>query len=84
MSAFKVKKNGVFKARLVAQEFAQISGINFTNNFSPVIYETMLRIILVLLATYNWEAEIIDIETAFLYGDLEEDLHQDLERLCRI
>ena len=30
---------------------------------------------MVLWATYNWEAEIIDIETAFLYGDLEEEIY---------
>ena len=36
---FKVKKNVIFKARLVAQGFAQIPGIDFMNNFSPVIYK---------------------------------------------
>ena len=35
----------------------------------------MFRYILVLWATYNWEAGIIDIETAFLYGDLEEEIY---------
>ena len=41
-------------------------GIDFTDNFSPVIYKTIFRIILVLWAMYNWEVEIIDIETAIL------------------
>ena len=63
---FEVKKNGIFKARLVAQGFAQIPGIDFTDNFSPVIYKITFKIILVLWATYNWEAEIIVIETAIL------------------
>ena len=72
---FKVKKNGVFMARLVAQGYAQIPGIDHKDNFSPVIYKTTFRLILVLWATYNWEAEIIDIETAFLYGDLEEEIY---------
>ena len=67
----RLKKNRIFKARLVAQFFAQIPGINFMDNFSPVIYKTTFRIILILWATYNWEAEVIDIETAFLYSDLE-------------
>ena len=72
---FKVKKNRVFKARLVTQGYAQIPGINHKDNFSPVIYKTTFRLILVLWATYNWEAEIIDIETAFLYGDLEKEIY---------
>ena len=48
MWVFKVKKNGIFKARLVAQDFAQIPGIEFTDNFSPAIYKTTFTIILVL------------------------------------
>ena len=73
---FKVKKTRVFKARLVAQGYAQIPGIDHNDNFSPVIYKTTFRLILVLWALCNWEAEIIDIETAFLYGDLEEEIFQ--------
>ena len=72
---FKVKKNGVFKARLVAQGYTQIPGIDRKDNFSPVIYKMTFRLILVLWATYNWEVEIIDIERAFLNGDLEEEIY---------
>ena len=72
---FKVKKNGIFKARLVAQGYAQIPGIDHQDNFSPVIYETTFRIVLTMWAMYDWSAEIIDIETAFLYGDLEEEIY---------
>ena len=45
---YKVKKNGVFKARLVAQGYAQITGIDHKDNFLPVIYETTFRLILIL------------------------------------
>ena len=72
---FKVKKNRVFKARLVAQGFAQISGIYHQDYFSLVIYETTSRIVLTMWAMYGWSAVIIDIETAFLYGDLEEKIY---------
>ena len=72
--SFKAKKDGLFKARLVTQENAQIPGIN-QDNFLLVIYKTTFRLILVLWATYNWKAEIVDIETVFLYGDLEEEIY---------
>ena len=75
---FMVEKNGILKARLVTQSFAQIPGIDFTDNFSQVIYETIFRITFVLWGTYNWKAEIIDIEIAFLYGDLEEEIYMKI------
>ena len=62
---FKVKKNGVFKARLVAQGFVQIPGIDHHDKFSPVIYETTFRIVLTMWAMYGWSGEIIDIESVF-------------------
>ena len=33
------------------------------------------RIVLTMWAMYGWSAEIIDSETAFLYGDLEEEIY---------
>ena len=72
---FKVKKKEIFKPRLVTQGYVQIPGIDLKDNCAPVIYKTTSRIILVLWATYNWETEIIDNGTAFLYGDLEEDIY---------
>ena len=71
---FKVRENRIFKARLVAQGFSKIPGVNHQDSFSPIIYNTTFRIILVMWIKYKWEAEIIDIETAFLYGNLEEEI----------
>ena len=72
---FKVKKNGVFKARLVAQGFTQILGVDHQNNLSPIIYETTYRIVLTMWAMYGWSAKIKEIETAFLYKDLGEEIY---------
>ena len=70
----KVKRNGVHRARLVALGYSQIPGLDYTDNFAPVILDVTLRILCFLLLWYRWEAEIIDIETAFLYGELEEQI----------
>ena len=64
----------------MAQGFAQIPGINFMDNSSPVIYKTMFRIILGLWATYNWETDITNSEMAFLYGDLEEEIYMKIPK----
>ena len=45
---FKVKKKGIFKARLVVQGFSHIPGIDHQDIFSPVIYNTTFRIILIM------------------------------------
>lgn len=71
---FKKKRNGVYRARLCAQGFSQIPGIDHKDNFSPVITDVTYRIVMVMMLLFGWVAEIVDIETAFLYGDLEEEI----------
>ena len=34
--------------------------------------------VLTLAALYDWDLAILDVETAFLYGDLKEDIYMDL------
>jgi hypothetical protein len=71
---FKKKSSGVYRARLVALGYSQIPGVDYSANFSPVINETTMRIVLLMMLKNNWTMELIDIETAFLYGDLEEEI----------
>ena len=42
---FKVKRNGVYHARLVAYGFSQIPGVDFTDNYSPVVNEVTFRVV---------------------------------------
>ena len=69
---FKIKADGVHWARLMAQGFSQIPGVDYTENFAPVLKDKSLRVILVYKVVKKAELEQIDVETAFLYGDLEE------------
>ena len=71
---FKEKKNGVFRARLVAKGYDQIAGVDFQYNFAPVTSEVTLRILLVMWIVNDLFAEIADVQTAFLHGDLEEEI----------
>ena len=52
--------------------YTQIPGIDHEDNFSPVINEVTMRIVLVMMLINGWIAEIVDVETAFLNGELEE------------
>ena len=71
---FKEKKNGVFRARLVVKGYDQIAGVDFQYNFAPVTSEITLRILLIMWIIEDYFAEIADVQTAFLYGELEEEL----------
>ena len=64
--------NDVYRARLVASRYHQIPGINHGDKFSPVINKTILRVVLILMMKENLKEEVVDVETAFLYGSLEE------------
>ena len=53
---FKMKRNGVFRARLVACGYSQIPGIDFNESYAPVINDVSFRIM--LIAKLVWGEEI--------------------------
>jgi hypothetical protein len=50
---FKIKRNGIFRARLVAYEYSQIPGIDFNESFAPVINDVSFRIMLIEKLIWN-------------------------------
>ena len=58
----------------MALGYAQIAGVDHQDNFAPVIHETTFRLVMVLMLLKDWVAEIVDVETAFLCGELEEEI----------
>ena len=73
-SVFKIKRDGTYRARLVALGYSQIPGIDYTDNFAPVAHDVSFRIALARMMVEKLDSLVMDVETAFLYGDTEEEI----------
>jgi len=62
-----------YKAKLVAKGYAQREDIDYNEVFSPVIKHSSIRILLALVAQYELDLDQLDVKTAFLHGDLDEE-----------
>ncbi|UYV80412.1 hypothetical protein LAZ67_19000134, partial [Cordylochernes scorpioides] len=79
---YKLKQNAdgsnkMFKARLVAKGYSQKSGLDYGETFSPVVKFDSIRTILSLCASLDMEMIQLDVKSAFLNGDLEEELYME-------
>ena len=75
---FKVKRNGVYRARLVAKGFSQIPGVDFTDNYSPVVNDVTFRTVVARMIIENMKGKVVDIDNAFLNGDLEHEIYMKI------
>ena len=76
--AFKNKLYGRFRTRLVAQGYTQIPVLYFTNNFSPVVTDVTIRVILLMWLINKWYYKTIGVKTEFLYAIPEEEIYMKI------
>ena len=79
---FKIKRNSKneperYKARLVAKGYDQEKGIDYDEKFAPVFKQQSLKLILAIAINEGLTIHQIDISTAFLYGELKEEIYID-------
>ncbi|GJS83179.1 retrovirus-related pol polyprotein from transposon TNT 1-94 [Tanacetum coccineum] len=66
-----------YKARLAIKGFKQRAGLDYFDTYSPVTRITSVRMILAISSFRNLEVYQMDVKTAFLNGDLEEEIYMN-------
>ena len=76
----KIDENGVImtnKARLVAQRFKQIEGIDIDEKFASVARLECIWILLVITCVWKFKLFQMDVNSIFLNGSLNEEAYVD-------
>ena len=71
---FKIKRDGTYRAILVALGYSQIPEVDCTDNFARVANDVSFRIALARIMVEKLDSLVMDVETVFLYGDIEEEI----------
>ena len=63
------------KARLVAQVYSQVEGVDFDESFAPVARMESIRFLLALACHLKFKLYQMDVKTTFLNGFLKEHVY---------
>jgi hypothetical protein len=79
-----IERNGIFSARFLACGYSQVPGIDFNEIFAPFLNDVSFRVILTAKLVWAMTCNAADDETAFLYGDLDEEIYMKVSKCLTI
>ena len=62
----------------MARGYTQVFGVDYTETLAPVTRLETLRLLFAVAVQMDWEIRQIDVKTAYLYGDLDEEIYMEL------
>lgn len=71
---FRIKSNGIYKARVVAKGFQQVYD-EYEEIYSPVARMTTMKALMSTACVRGWHIECMDVETAFLNGTIKSEVY---------
>ena len=66
-----------YKAKLVIKGYKQKEGLDYFDTYSPVTRISSIRMLIAIAAIHNLEIHQMDVKTAFLNGDLDEEIYKE-------
>jgi Reverse transcriptase (RNA-dependent DNA polymerase) len=54
--------------------------VDYSESYAPVVNDVTYQILLLTMLMYNYESRVVDVDTAFLYGNLEENLYMKIPK----
>ena len=66
-----------YKARIVAQGFTQVEGLDYDQTFAPVIKLSTFHAILAITVQQNPTIHQMDVKAAYLNGKLKEEIYME-------
>jgi hypothetical protein len=60
--------------------YSQVPGIDFSESLAPVLSDVSFRIMLIAKLVWDMTSTVVDIETAFLHGDLDEEIYMEVPK----
>ena len=71
-----------YKAHLVIKGFKQRNDVDCFDTFAPVTRIASIRVLIALASIHNLVIRQMDVKTAFLNGDLEEEIYMEQPKGC--